>query len=37
MLSFDNVFLETDIAQWMIFTRKRTGMIQNFTMDVDPR
>ena len=36
ILSFDNIFLETDIAQGMIFKGKRTGIIHNFTMDVDP-
>ena len=36
ILSFDNIFLETDIAQGMIFKGKRSGIIHNFTMDVDP-
>ena len=36
ILSFDNIFIETDIAQGMIFKGKRTGIIHNFTMDVDP-
>ena len=36
ILSFDNIFLECDIAQGMIFKGKRTGIIHNFTMDVDP-
>ena len=36
ILSFDNNFLECDIAQGMIFKGKRTGFIHNFTMDVDP-
>ena len=36
ILSFDNIFLETDIAQGMIFRGKRSGVIHNFTMDVDP-
>ena len=35
-LSFDNIFIETDIAKGMIFKGKRTGIIHNFTMDVDP-
>ena len=35
-LSFDNIFLECDIAQAMIFKGKRSGNNQNFTMDVDP-
>ena len=30
------MFLETDIAQGMIFKGKRSGIIHNFTMDVDP-
>ena len=36
ILSFDNTFIETDIAKGVIFKGKRTGMIKNFTMDVDP-
>ena len=36
ILSFDNIFLETDIAQGMIFKGKRSGIIFNFTMTVDP-
>ena len=36
ILSFDNIFIEADIAKGMIFKRKRTGNIHNFTMDVDP-
>ena len=36
ILSFDNSFLETDIARGMIFRGKRSGIIHNFTMDVDP-
>ena len=35
-LSFDNTFIECDIAQAMIFKGKRTGSIHNFTMTVDP-
>ena len=35
ILSFDNIFIECDIAQGMIFKGKRTGIIHNFTMDVD--
>ena len=35
-LSFDNIFIETDIAKGMNFKGKRTGIIHNFTMDVDP-
>ena len=35
ILSFDNIFIECDIAQGMIFKGKRSGIIHNFTMDVD--
>ena len=35
MSSFDNIFTETDIVQGLIFKGKRTGIIMNFTMDVD--
>ena len=35
-LSFDNIFLETEIAQGLIFRGKRSGVIHNFLMDVDP-
>ena len=36
IISFDNLFIETVIAQGMIFKCKRSGIIHNFTMDVDP-
>ena len=38
ILSFDNIFLECDIAQVkiMILKGRRSGIIHNFTMDVDP-
>ena len=36
ILSSDNIFLECNIAQEMIFRGKRSGIIHNFTMDVDP-
>ena len=36
ILSFDNIFIETDTAQGMIFKGRRTGINHNFTMDVDP-
>ena len=36
ILSFDNIFLECNIAQCMIFKGKRSGIFHNFTMDVDP-
>ena len=35
-LSFDNILLETDIAQNMTFRGKGNANIHNFTMDVDP-
>ena len=35
-LSFDKIFIESDIAKAMIFKGKRTGIIHNFTRDVDP-
>ena len=34
--SFDNVFLECDIAKGMIFKSKRSRLLHYFTMDVDP-
>ena len=34
--SFDNIFPETNIAQGMIFKGKRSGIIQKWTMTVDP-
>ena len=36
IISFDNIFIETDIAKGMIFQGKRSGILHNFTMDVDP-
>ena len=36
ILSFDNIFLQCDIRQGMIFKGKRSGIFHNFTMDVDP-
>ena len=36
IISFDNIFIETDIAQGMIFEGRRSGIIHNFTMDIDP-
>ena len=35
-LSFDNIFIGTDIAQGIIFKRKCSGIIHNFTTDVHP-
>ena len=36
ILSFDNIFLECNIARGMIFRSKRSGIFHNFTMDDDP-
>ena len=36
ILSFDNIFIECNIAPGMIFKGKRSGIIHNFTKDVDP-
>ena len=36
ILSIDNIFLETDIAQGKIFRGKRSGIIHKFAMDVAP-
>ena len=36
ILSFENIFLECDFAQGMIFRGKRSGIIHNFNMIVDP-
>ena len=36
ILSFDNIFIECDIARGMVFKGKQTGIIFNFTMDVSP-
>ena len=36
IISFDNIFIETDIAQGMIFKGKRSGVIFNFSMDTSP-
>ena len=36
ILSFDNIFLKSDIVQGMIFKGRKSGIIHNFTMDVDP-
>ena len=34
--SFDSIFIETDIAKGMIFRGKRSGIIMNYTMNVNP-
>ena len=36
IISFDNIVVECDIAQGMIINGKRTRVIHNFTMDVNP-
>ena len=36
ILSFDNIFIECDLAQGMIFKGKRSGIIHIFTMTVGP-
>ena len=36
IISFEKIFIETDIAQGVIFKGRRSGIIHNFTMDVDP-
>ena len=36
ILSFDNIFIHTDIAQGMIFKSKTSGINHNLTMDVNP-
>ena len=36
IISFNNIFIETDIARGMIFKGKRSGIIMNFTMSVSP-
>ena len=36
ILSVYNIFIETDIAKGLIFRGKPSGIIHNFTMDVDP-
>ena len=36
ILSFDNIFLHTSIAQGPISKGKISGIIHNLTMDVDP-
>ena len=36
MLSFDNIFLECDIAQGVIFKGRKSNIVHNWTMTVDP-
>ena len=37
IMSFDNFFIHTDIARGVIFRCKRSDIVHNLTMDVDPR
>ena len=36
ILSFDYIFIHTDIARGLIFKNKRNDIIHNFSMDIDP-
>ena len=36
IISFDNIFIECDIARGMIFQGRTSAIIHNFTMDVNP-
>ena len=36
ILSFNNIFLERDIAQWMSFKGRKSNIIHNWTLTVDP-
>ena len=36
IISFDNIFIECNIARGMIYRGKQSNIIHNFTMDVDP-
>ena len=36
ILPSDNIFVECNMAQGLIFAGERSGKIHNFTMDVDP-
>ena len=36
IISFNKIFIETDIAKGMIFKEKRCGLKMNFTMSVSP-
>ena len=36
IILFDNSFIETNVAQGMIFKGRRSGKIHNFTMNVSP-
>ena len=36
IISFDNLFIETNIAKGLIINGKRNGIIHNFTKDLNP-
>ena len=36
IISFNNIFIERDISEGMIFKGKRSRKIMNFTMSVSP-
>ena len=36
IISFDNIFIETDIAKGMIFKGKRSGIIHTWSKNVNP-
>ena len=36
IISFDNIFIESNIAQGVIFKGRKSGVIHNFTMKVNP-
>ena len=36
IVSFNNIFIETDFAKGMIFKGRRSGIIMNFTLSVSP-
>ena len=36
IISFDNIFIETDIAKGMIYKGKKPGKINNWSMNVNP-
>ena len=36
IISFDNIFIESDIAKGLIFKSRRSGIIMHFTMSVSP-
>ena len=36
IISFNNLFIETDVARGMIFKGKRSGIIMNFSISASP-